>query len=192
MFLIRPLLREAAGGAVGFASRQGGGDGGGGLGFAFGVSAGDGDVHERAGGEVRKGEGGLAFIDDDVRDFHTVGVLFGGDAVALVAAAVVKVDDEHPAVGRAGRDGDVLRDGRRAGIGGLVEAEGVPAFVVVGDDLFEFVAQVGERGVEQIQAGEVGLLRVSASVLLWLLALAASLMVWTAVSQAAAVQAMPA
>lgn len=67
-----------------------------------------------------------------------------GDPVAGGAARIVPIDEDHFAARGTDCNDDMLGHSRRIGVARLVEAEGIPAFVIGIDELREFVSQTAQ------------------------------------------------
>ena len=148
-------LRNESDGGVHGDLRQHAGDGCGGLAFAGGVATGDGDVQFGAGGLGGEGDDALTVGHQLVEDLHAGGLHLGAEAVVVGTAGVVPISEQGAAAGRTGGEHEVLGCLGAGRIGRLVEAEGIPAFIVVAHELAEFLAEIGEAGAGGLHTVEV-------------------------------------
>jgi hypothetical protein len=102
--------------------------------------------HNSTGSGFAERQTNLAILHNLISNFSAIGFVHCAQTVVVGTTGIVPMGNHGLGDGSARRGDEVGRGFRRAGVAGLVEAEGIPAVVIVGDDLVQFVAQAGETG----------------------------------------------
>src|ERR1017187_1877553 len=110
------------------------------------VASGHGQNHHGTSGGFCERKADLTVGHNFIRHLFAVRLGYGAETVAVGAAGVVPIGNHGLAAGGTGHGGQVGGNFGGAGIAGFVKTEGIPAVVIVGNELVQLIAQTGKAG----------------------------------------------